>query len=121
MVEIHVEGDQIVFEVQGWDRLWALRSRLTIPAAHIRGVVPAPNVEMHWLDALKLMGTGVPELFRAGTFLQKDGIVFWDVREPENAIVVELEHEHFKKLVIEVADPRAAVQTIASAAGVRRG
>ncbi len=121
MVEINVEGDQVVFEVQGWDRLWALRSRLTIPAAHIRAVAAAPNVEMRWLDGLKLMGTGVPELFRAGTFLQKDGIVFWDVRNAENAIVVELEHEHFKKLVIEVANPQMEVQKIASAAGVGRG
>ena len=28
MVEISIERDKAVFEVQGWDQLWSLRSRL---------------------------------------------------------------------------------------------
>jgi len=38
--------------------------------------------------------------------------VFWDVRHPEKTIVVELADETFRKLVIEVADPDAAVSLI---------
>jgi hypothetical protein len=112
MVDIRVEGDQLVFEVRGWDKVWSLSSRLTIPASHIRSAGRDPGLEMGWFDSLKLMGTSVPELFRAGVFLQKGEIVFWDVRNPERAVVVELAHEHYRKLIVEVADPDAAVRLI---------
>jgi len=121
MVEIRVEGDQVVFEVQGWDKLWALSSRLTIPAAHVVGARPAPGVEMKWFDAIKLAGTGVPELFRAGAFLQHGELVFWDVRHRDKAIIVELDHERYKKLIVEVADPGQAVSTLNGVAGAARG
>ena len=121
MVTVSVEADQVIFAVEGLDKLWALRSQLTIPAAHIRGVRRGADVEMGLFDGLKLAGTSVPGLFRAGTFLQHGDLVFWDVSDRQNAIVVELEHEHYRQLIIEVADPAAAVQTIEAAIGTRRG
>jgi len=41
--------------------------------------------------------------------------VFWDVRHPERTIVVDLDHEHYRKLVIEVENIDAAVATIEQA------
>ena len=38
MVDISVHDALATFEVEGADKLWALRSRLEIPLAHIRGV-----------------------------------------------------------------------------------
>jgi hypothetical protein len=70
---------------------------------------------MGWFQGLKLGGTDVPNFFRAGTFYQDGGLIFWDVRNPENTIAVDLEHEHYKKLIIEVVDPAAAVNLIKSA------
>jgi hypothetical protein len=60
-------------------------------------------------------------VFRAGTFYQDGGFVFWDVHHPEQTIVVELEHEHFQKLVIEVADPDAAAREINKAVSRKDG
>jgi len=121
MVEVSVEADQVVFAVEGWDRLWALKTRLTIPAEHIRGVRRGTDVEMGLFDALKLAGTSIPGLFRAGTFLQHGELVFWDVRHRENSIVVELEHERYRQLIMEVADPEAAVRIIESTLRSRPG
>jgi hypothetical protein len=112
MVEISIEGDKAVFEVQGWDQLWSLRSRLEIPLAHINGAHIDPEPAMGWFQGLKLSGTDLPNIFRAGTYYQDGGFVFWDVRHPENTIVVDLNHERFKKLIIEVEDPDAAVRLI---------
>jgi len=55
------------------------------------------------------MGTDVPGLFAAGTFYFHGELVFWDVRDPAKTIIVSLEHERYKKLIIEVADPSATV------------
>lgn len=115
MVEITIEADKAIFEVEGWDKLWSLRSRLEIPLAHVKGAHADPHPAMGWFDGLKLGGAGIPNIFKAGTFYQEGGLMFWDVRHPEKTIVVELEHERFHKLVIEVADPTAAVALINNA------
>lgn len=114
MVEITVLGDKAVFEVEGWDKLWSLRSRLEIPLAHIQAVHADPRPAMGWFDGLKLAGTAIPHIFRAGIFYQEGDFVFWDVHDPEKTIVIELEHEHFAKLIIEVAEPAAAVNLLAN-------
>ncbi len=112
MVQISIEGANANFEVEGWDQLWSLRSRLSIPLANIRDVHVDPEPAMGWFQGLKIAGTDVPNLFKAGTFYQDGGRVFWDVRHPEKTIVVELDHERYRKLVIEVEDPEAAVRQL---------
>jgi hypothetical protein len=112
MIEISIQDDKAIFEVQGWDKLWSLRSRLEIPLAHIKGAHKDPKPAMGWFQGLKLAGTDLPNLFRAGTFYQQGELIFWDVHHPENTIVIELDHERYGKLIIEVADPDAEVEKI---------
>src|SRR5205807_5824288 len=82
MVDISVQSDRVVFEVEGLDKLWSLRSRLEIPLSHITKVEHDPTVVGRWWHGLKLMGTDVPGLFAAGTFYFHGELVFWDVRDP---------------------------------------
>jgi len=42
MIDVTIEGDRAVFNVEGLDKLWALRSRLEIPLAHILGAQHDP-------------------------------------------------------------------------------
>ena len=112
MIEVSIDGDKAVFEVQGWDRLWSLRSRLEIPLSHINGAHIDPEPAMGWFQGLKLSGSDFPNLFRAGTFYQDGGLVFWDVHDPQKTIVVELNHERYQKLIIEVQEPAAIVRLI---------
>ena len=35
--------------------------------------------------------------------------MFWDVHDPERTIVLELDHEFYDQLIIEVPDPAKAV------------
>ncbi|MBZ5640556.1 MAG: hypothetical protein LAO51_17605 [Acidobacteriia bacterium] len=120
MVQVTIDGDTVLFEVEGWDKLWSLRSRLGIPLAHIKGAHPDPDPAMGWFKGLKLAGTDVPYVFKAGTFYQEGGLIFWDVRHPEHALAVDLEHERYRKLVIEVDDPNAEAALINDALAARR-
>lgn len=117
MVEITIGADEVIFEVQGWDKMWSLRSQLKIPISHIRSVYADPEPAMGWFQGLKIAGAGVPNIFRAGTFYQQGELVFWDVHEPAKTIVVELDHERYKKLIIEVADPEREVEKIRGCIG----
>lgn len=111
MVEIRIESGEAIFEIEGSHKLWALKSRLSIPLSHITGVRAEPNPPMGFLGAVKIIGADIPHVFRAGSFYQvgDGGIVFWDVRHAERCIAIELNHEHFKKLYLEVEDVAAAV------------
>ena len=61
------------------------------------------------------MGTSIPSVFRAGIFIQRGDLVFWDVHNVEHAIIIELKHDHFAKLVLEVEQPAAAVDLLNAA------
>ncbi len=41
--------------------------------------------------------------------------MFWDVHNPENTIVIELKDERYNELIIEVADPGAALELVKAA------
>lgn len=109
MVNVTLLNDRAVFEVEGLHRLWALRSRLEIPLAHITGVEIDPEQVALWWHGWKLVGTEVPGLFAAGTFYYHGELVFWDVRDPAGTVIVSLDHELYKKLIIEVNDPAEVV------------
>ena len=115
MVSVVVEGDRVRFEVEGWDKLWALKSRLEIPLAHIQSVRADPEPARGWWHGLRLPGTQIPGLLTAGSFYQHGGFVFYDVHDPERTVVIELDHEHYRRLVIEVENPGDVVERLRSA------
>jgi len=115
MVTITVDGDQAVFEVQGFDKLWALRSRLQFPLANIVAVEVNAEHVGRWWHGFKILGTYVPGILGAGTFYYHGDIVFWDVHDPANAIILTLDHERYKKLIVEVEDPADEIARLRSA------
>ena len=96
MVVVTLTADRAVFEVEGLDKLWALRSRLEIPLEHILGAAHDPEQVGRWWHGVKLVGTDVPGLFAAGTFYYHGELVFWDVRRPQSTLIVSLAHERYK-------------------------
>ena len=115
MVNVRVLKDTAVFEVEGLHQLWALKTRLEIPLTHITSVEADPEQVGRWWHGWKLLGTDVPGLFAAGTFYYHGEIVFWDVRDPARTVIVSLEHERYKKLIVEVSDVAATVERLRSA------
>ena len=112
MVDISIDGDKAVFEVEGWDKMWALRSRLEIPLSHIKGARRDDEAAKGWWHGVKLGGADLPGVITAGTFYRKGRLVFFDVHKPENTIVVDLDHESYDQLILQVRNPQDAVRTI---------
>jgi hypothetical protein len=115
MVRVSITGDRVRFDVEGWDKLWAFKSQLDIPVAHIRSVRFDPDAATGWWHGLRIPGTQIPGVITAGTYYQRDGAVFYDVHDPQRTIVLELDHEHYKRLVVEVEDPLATVKQLQAA------
>ena len=115
MVDVTIDGDKAVFQVEGFDKLWAFRGQLDIPLAHILQIECDPEQARGWWHGFRLLGTQMPGLITAGTFYQHGELVFWDVHDPANTVIISLAHEHYKKLVIEVSDPAATVALLRTA------
>jgi hypothetical protein len=120
MVEISIEGGRLHLEVQAWDKLWSLRSHLEFPLEHVTSVRLDAEAARGWWHGIRLLGTQVPGLLTAGAFYEQRGVVFYDVHDPDRTIVLELNHERYSRLVVEVQDPAAAVKTVSGAIAPRR-
>ena len=115
MAEIEITPQTLVVHITGADRLWALKSRLEIPLAHVVGAAQAQDEAHTWLKGIRLPGTHIPCVLSAGIFHRHGDRVFWDVHHPDNAIAIELKDEHFARLVVEVDDPAATLAAIGRA------
>ena len=115
MVDVSIQNGTAVFEVLGLHKLWALKSRLKIPLAHIRAVRTDPSVKLGWWKGWRMPGTHVPGLIVAGTYYQGRRRIFWDVVRTTRTIVVDLTGERYDQLVVEVADPDGTVHRLEAA------
>ena len=117
MVNVTVVASRAIFTVEGMHKLWSMRSQIEIPLTHIIDVEVNHEQVGKWWHGVKLMGTDAPGLFAAGTFYYHGELVFWDVYDTTKTIIVSLEHERYKKLIVEVADPQATAAMLKGAIG----
>ena len=119
MVDLSVADGKLILHVRGADKLWAFRGSLEIQLPHITAVRADPRIAHGWYHGIRLPGTNIPGVLTAGTFYQHGRRVFWDVHNPYSTIVIELRDERYNELIVEVADPSAAVELIEGARGAR--
>ncbi len=115
MAVISVSDGNLIVEVEGWDKLWSLRSRLVIPIQHVIHVCADPKIAEAWWKGLRVAGTYLPGVITAGTFYHHRNWVFWDVHKPENVVVIDLRDERYEKLIVEVPHPAETVARLQTA------
>jgi hypothetical protein len=96
------------------DKLWAFKSSLTIPLANVRGATADPGIAAD-PKGIRAPGAHVPGVITAGTFHLDGEKVFWDVKDPSKAVVIELADERYTRLVLQVDDPRTTVTLVENA------
>jgi len=123
MARVRIEDGQLVINMKGVRKFFAMKSEVSVPLASVESVTTGlewkdmPNV----LD--KVLGTNASTLYYGGTF--KDGgfwnsdgdKVFFDLRRKEEAIVITLKDEEFKRLIIGCETPEETVAIIQQALG----
>ena len=114
MVEIQIKGDALEIEVLGLHKIWALKSRLSFPLASVTSVRRDPEIAKR-PRGLRAPGTYIPRWLTAGTFYADKKRWFWDVSNPANALVIELEGEKYQILVLEIAEIGRVLKLIEAA------
>ena len=113
MAKVTIDGSTLTVNVEGLDKLWSFKSRFDIPLADVEGATAgvSPAIWEGWRSP----GVHIPGVLAAGTFHKDGERIFWDVHDPAHAVVIELDHEHYKRLIVEVEDPEATVALIQGA------
>jgi hypothetical protein len=119
MVHVSIQSDRLRLDVEGWDKLWAFMDHLEVPLAQVREVRADPAAARGFWHGWKSPGTQIPGVITAGTYYQGGHATFYDVHDPQRAIVIELEGGDYRRLVVEVEHP-AEVVTRLQAAIARR-
>ena len=114
MVQISTGGGALTIEVRGVHKLLALKSRLQFPLSSVTSVRLDPQFADRPLG-WKAPGTYIPRIVTAGTFFHNKKRLFWDVSNPDNALVIELKGEKYQLLVVEVEKPGAVARQIQAA------
>ncbi len=114
MIDIQISGDTIRLEILGIHKIWALKSALEFPLSSVRSVTIDPQLADR-PRGLRAPGTYIPRMITAGTFYHDKKRWFWDVSDPNNAIVIELEGEKYQMLVVEVEKPGKVAAQIKAA------
>jgi hypothetical protein len=118
MAEVELTEDTLVVHVKGMDRIFALTSRLEISLSHVLDAEVDPELgHPEWWKSLRFTATQIPWVVSAGTFYQEGERVFWDVHDPQKAVVIRLRDERYARLVIGVDDPPATVKAVQEALG----
>ena len=131
MAKFEITPTSLVVHIEGFDRILALicgvaggvRARLEVPLEHVAGVdASVPEAHRFW-KGWTIVALSLPGSVTVGRLFHRGEWNFWDVRNPDKAIVVHLHDEHYAQLVIGVDDPAGVAAEIAravSSAG-RRG
>ena len=113
MVVIEMTSDKLILHVKGMDKLWAAKSSLEIPKDHIAGAQEGvdPSAKEALSGSLRF-GTRLPGVITAGRYYQDGKVMFWDIHEGTKAISIQVTHDAYTHLVVEVEDPKATVQQL---------
>jgi hypothetical protein len=117
MADVTIKDGQLRVELEGMHKVWALKNTISVPVSHIVSASAGPIAEADSPRGIRAPGTHLPGVFAAGTWHHKGEKVFWDVRDPGKAVVVELRDESYSRLVLEVENPQATVDLITAQIG----
>ncbi len=109
---VKVDGDNLVFEFHGVDRIFTFRHSITVP---IRDVVDVSTDRVPWITGIRALGTGLPGVIKDGEYLDKDGSAFYEVHDPDKCVTVTLKDDNHKRIVIQVEDKESTALEIKNA------
>ncbi len=111
---IRIENKNLVFEMHGIDIILAIRKIITIPLEHVLSV-STDRISWKPFEQIKVAGTSLPGVIKDGMFLSSDGLLFFEMHNPDKCITVSLKNEKYKKIIFEVDDKESIAKTIRDA------
>ncbi|WP_205327845.1 hypothetical protein [Glycomyces sp. YM15] len=112
MANLQYTDTHLTITLTGARRVLGRWRPLTVPLAAITAVRADPAAARVFPGARWGVATNIPGVLNAGSFRRGGNRDFWDVADPDRAIVIELEGAGYDRLLLEVDDPQQAVAEI---------
>ncbi len=116
---IRIEGDNLVFELHGMDEFLAVKRSITVPLDHVLSALTEKVSWGPWSE-IRSSGAAFPGVIKDGTYLTRDGTMFFEMHHPDKCVTVTLDDEKYKKIVFEVEDKESTALEINRAIGSRK-
>ena len=116
MPKIELTDSELIVHLGFWEMLAALHKSLRVPLAKVRGATEDPGYSGADMG-LRLPGTYLPGVIAAGTFYSNGDKQFVYIKRKTQPVVIELAGAGFARIVLGVADARAASARINAALG----
>lgn len=113
MPRLIITSSELIVELNLAERLATWCGTIRVPLAHVRGATEDNGIRNDL--GMKTVGLAIPGLIHLGRFRKQGDKQFVSARPRQHLVVVELEHETWARLIIGVADARAAAQAINAA------
>ncbi len=111
MARVYVTDKQLVVQLRGIDKIWAMRRGVTVPLSQVRGATADPGARRE-LKGRRSPGLHIPGIVAVGTFYRDGERTLWQVYRGDRAVVIQLSGEPYDRLIVEVEDPRTVVERI---------
>ena len=111
-MNLAINDERLKIGLSLWEKIWAAQfnHRFEIPLTHIEQVsAKAPQV--NWWD-VRLPGTLLPGVIKAGTYYTNQGREFWYVTSDKNFLTLELSHEFYQKVVLTIKENEFWIESI---------
>jgi hypothetical protein len=111
-VSVLVEGDSLRVHLSLLDKVVCCRGDLVVPLPQVEGIAAAPAAQVP-RTGMRLPGTSLPNVIRAGSYGTGRARDLWDVRRGDAYLVVQLrEGAPYRRVVLEVPDPAAEARRL---------
>jgi hypothetical protein len=120
-IRITVEGDAMRVHLGLLDKLYCCRADVVVPVNEVKGVTVSPR-RLVPATGLRLPGTGIPGVIRAGSYGTGSTRDFWNVRPADSLLVIQMKPgAAYRRLVLEVTEPSATFHELRPALGAFTG
>jgi hypothetical protein len=108
------DEDGIRIEPRGFDLVWTMRRRITIPTGEITSIRVLPRAQLP-TTGVRPPGASLPGIITVGSYGTGEDRVFWDVRRGTELLVVYCRAgSPYRAYVLEFPDPHAVMGRLQS-------
>lgn len=118
MATIDITRDALLVNDRGLDRDLAFRGQLEVPLINVVGVAFNPDAAGRVLAAFRqsncVQGAASDGQSFVGALREQGDCIVWDVRHASRTVIIELDHDRYAKIIVEVPDAAAAAARLQS-------
>ncbi|MCW2525877.1 MAG: hypothetical protein JWM76_737 [Pseudonocardiales bacterium] len=116
-ISLDVDGGELHIVFHGGDVFWTMRHQVTVPVDQVRGVAVVPLQRIP-KEGIRLPGSSIPGVIRAGSYGVAPDRDLWDVRTPKDVLWIEFDSgAPYRRAILQVPDPAAEALRLRPALG----